>query len=86
MCFIGALATLLQAAPASAQLFWDWGGKEDVASSGKEVVRFSTQFQPGHIVVSFATGGCTTFMHPVRQSAIRSQFHVRRIAGKARPQ
>jgi len=53
MCLLGALAIAWQASPAAAQLFWDWGGKEDVASSGKEVVRFGPGFQPGHIVVSF---------------------------------
>ncbi len=44
--------TGLQAAPASAQLFWDWGGGSSVDSSGREVVRFSPQFTKGQIIVS----------------------------------
>jgi lipoprotein-anchoring transpeptidase ErfK/SrfK len=40
-------------APASAQLFWDWGGQEERDSSGRELVRFSPQFAPGEIIVSF---------------------------------
>lgn len=43
----------LQAAPASAQLFWDWGGGNTVGGSGREVVRFSPQFAKGQVVVSF---------------------------------
>jgi lipoprotein-anchoring transpeptidase ErfK/SrfK len=43
----------LQAAPASAQLFWDWGGGNDVGGSGREVVRFSQQFAKGQVIVSF---------------------------------
>src|SRR6476660_7185495 len=53
ICFMGALATLSQAAPASAQLFWDWGGGNEVGASGREIVRFHAPFGPGHIVVSF---------------------------------
>ena len=53
MCLMGALATLSQVAPASAQLFWDWGGGNEVAASGREMVRFNAPFEPGHIVVSF---------------------------------
>jgi hypothetical protein len=58
----GAIVTLAFAVPASAQLFgdwggkqlfWDWGGREDVGGSGREMVRFSPKFEPGHIVVSF---------------------------------
>jgi lipoprotein-anchoring transpeptidase ErfK/SrfK len=41
------------AAPASAQLLWDWGGGDVVGDSGREVVRFSPQFPPGQVVVSF---------------------------------
>jgi lipoprotein-anchoring transpeptidase ErfK/SrfK len=43
----------LGAAPASAQLFWDWGGGGTVGGSGRENVRFSPQYKPGEIVVSF---------------------------------
>jgi lipoprotein-anchoring transpeptidase ErfK/SrfK len=43
----------LQAAPASAQLFWDWGGGSSVGGSGREVVRFSPQFGKGQVIVSF---------------------------------
>ena len=43
----------LGAAPASAQLFWDWGGGGMVGGSGRESVRFSPQFKKGEIVVSF---------------------------------
>jgi lipoprotein-anchoring transpeptidase ErfK/SrfK len=45
---------LLAGAPASAQLAWDWGGGNVVGDSGREVVRFSAQFTPGQIIVSFA--------------------------------
>jgi lipoprotein-anchoring transpeptidase ErfK/SrfK len=43
----------LEAGPASAQLFWDWGGGSMVGGSGREHVRFSPQFKKGEIVVSF---------------------------------
>src|SRR5688572_23994691 len=36
---------------ASAQLLWDWGGGTEVGDSGREIVRFSREFAPGHIVV-----------------------------------
>ena len=51
----GAVAALagLQAAPASAQLFWDWGGDSNVGGSGREVVRFSPQYAKGQVIVSF---------------------------------
>ena len=39
--------------PASAQLFWDWGGGGTIGGSGREFVRFSPQFKKGEIVVSF---------------------------------
>jgi lipoprotein-anchoring transpeptidase ErfK/SrfK len=35
------------------ELFWDWGGGQQVGGSGREVVRFSPQYAPGEIVVSF---------------------------------
>jgi L,D-transpeptidase-like protein len=39
--------------PATAQIFWDWGGGDQRDASGREIVRFSSQFRPGEIVVSF---------------------------------
>lgn len=39
--------------PASAQLFWDWGGKEESNGSGREVIRFNSKYTPGQIIVSF---------------------------------
>ena len=53
MCLIGFLAAVSYPAPAGAQLFWDWGGENEVGASGREVVRFHAPFEPGHIVVSF---------------------------------
>ena len=51
-----ALAVLvLLAPPASAQLHWDWGGDSTVAGdSGRRIIRFSSQFEPGQVIVSFA--------------------------------
>ena len=51
----GAVAAVagLEAQPASAQLFWDWGGGSTVGGSGREIVRFSPQFGKGQIIVSF---------------------------------
>jgi lipoprotein-anchoring transpeptidase ErfK/SrfK len=43
----------LHVTPASAQLFWDWGGGSLIGGSGREVVRFTPQFSKGQIVVSF---------------------------------
>jgi lipoprotein-anchoring transpeptidase ErfK/SrfK len=54
---IGALATLACVAaltrPASAQLFWDWGGGQESDGSGRETVRFAPRFTAGQIIVSF---------------------------------
>jgi lipoprotein-anchoring transpeptidase ErfK/SrfK len=54
---IAALAVLLlggaQATPASAQLFWDWGGGDERNGTGRQQVRFDPQFAVGEIVVSF---------------------------------
>src|SRR5262245_64460434 len=50
---VGAIVTGLQIAPASAQLFWDWGGGSMVGGSGREVVSFSPQYAKGQIIVSF---------------------------------
>ena len=47
------LAMLASAGPASAQLFWDWGGGNTVNGSGREVVSFSPQYAKGTIIVSF---------------------------------
>jgi hypothetical protein len=47
-------AAMTLAGQASAQaLFWDWGGGSSVGGSGREVVRFSSQYGPGQIIVSF---------------------------------
>ena len=46
-------ALCLQIGQASAQILWDWGGKEDVDGSGREVVRFNPQYPEGQIIVSF---------------------------------
>ncbi|KAB2920293.1 MAG: L,D-transpeptidase [Hyphomicrobiaceae bacterium] len=43
----------LPANSASAQLFWDWGGGSVVGDSGRETVRFSREYAPGQIIVSF---------------------------------
>jgi len=43
----------LGAEPASAQLFWDWGGGSMVGGSGRENVQFSPQYKKGEIIVSF---------------------------------
>ena len=48
-----AVTTGLQIAPASAQLFWDWGGGSTVGGSGREVVSFSPQYSKGQVIVSF---------------------------------
>jgi lipoprotein-anchoring transpeptidase ErfK/SrfK len=51
---LAALALLAaQSQPASAQLFWDWGGKEESNGSGREVIRFDSKYTPGQIIVSF---------------------------------
>ena len=47
------LFACFQTGPASAQLFWDWGGGTEAGASGREVVRFNPQFDHGHIIVSF---------------------------------
>ena len=54
---IAALAMLAGIAahsrPASAQLFWDWGGKDESNGSGRELVRFNPKYTPGQVIVSF---------------------------------
>ena len=48
------LLVALAASEASAQFFfWDWGGGNVVGDSGREVVRFSPEYAPGQIIVSF---------------------------------
>ena len=42
--------------PASAQLFWDWGGGDQSDGSGRELVRFNPRFGAGEIVVTAALG------------------------------
>jgi hypothetical protein len=42
-----------QTQPASAQLFWDWGGGQDRDGSGREIVRFNARYSAGQIIVSF---------------------------------
>ncbi|MGH7555302.1 MAG: L,D-transpeptidase, partial [Longimicrobiales bacterium] len=42
-----------QGRPASAQLFWDWGGDETVGGSGRQVVGFNPKYGTGQIIVSF---------------------------------
>jgi lipoprotein-anchoring transpeptidase ErfK/SrfK len=49
---LAVLAAMLPA-PASAQLFWDWGGSSVVGASGREIVPFNRQFAAGQVVVSF---------------------------------
>jgi lipoprotein-anchoring transpeptidase ErfK/SrfK len=46
------LAALFAASPASAQL-WDWGGGGEVNGSGRTEIKFSPQYKPGQIIVSF---------------------------------
>jgi hypothetical protein len=50
---VAGAALCLQIGQASAQILWDWGGKEDVDGSGREVVRFNPQYPEGQIIVSF---------------------------------
>jgi len=51
---VGLVATVtLQGQPASAQLFWDWGGDSIVGGSGRQVVAFNPQYGTGQIIVSF---------------------------------
>jgi L,D-transpeptidase-like protein len=44
---------MAQGGPASAQLFWDWGGDETIGGSGRQVVSFNPQYGTGQIIVSF---------------------------------
>lgn len=83
----GAIAAVagLGAAPASAQLFWDWGGGGMVGGSGRESVRFSPQFKKGEIIVSFGDRRLYFIAARARPSATRSPFRARRAAGPARP-
>jgi lipoprotein-anchoring transpeptidase ErfK/SrfK len=51
--FVAAFAGF-QAKPASAQLFWDWGGGSETNGSGREVIQFSPKYAKGQIIVSFS--------------------------------
>jgi lipoprotein-anchoring transpeptidase ErfK/SrfK len=51
--FLWLLLSVAFVRPATAQIFWDWGGGNQPDASGREVVRFSPQFRPGEVVVSF---------------------------------
>lgn len=48
------LAAAFDSTPASAQLFWDWGGGTLVGGSGRENVSFDSKFKKGEIIVSFS--------------------------------
>ena len=50
---VATAAICSQVGQASAQILWDWGGKQVVDDSGREVVRFNPQYPEGHIIVSF---------------------------------
>jgi lipoprotein-anchoring transpeptidase ErfK/SrfK len=47
------LAAGTLAAPAAKAQLWDWGGGDLVGGSGRTTVRFSTNYRPGQLVVSF---------------------------------
>ncbi|MDX2205106.1 MAG: L,D-transpeptidase [Hyphomicrobiaceae bacterium] len=50
---LGLSLMTLEARPAAAQLFWDWGGDETIGGSGRQIVGFSPSYKKGEIVVSF---------------------------------
>ena len=50
---VGIALLALDAKPAAAQLFWDWGGGDTIGGSGRENVNFSPSFKKGEIIVSF---------------------------------
>ena len=63
----GILSLTLMAAltlPATAQVFWDWGGGDQRDASGRELVRFDQQFRSGEIVVSFGDRRLYFIDHP----------------------
>ena len=71
----------LEAAPASAQLFWDWGGGSMVGGSGRENVRFSPQYNKGEIIVSFSdrrlyfvTGRARRISYPIAAPREQSRW------------
>lgn len=39
--------------PVAGQISWDWSGGNNVGGSGRHTVRFSRQFMPGEMIVSF---------------------------------
>jgi lipoprotein-anchoring transpeptidase ErfK/SrfK len=47
------LAMLAMTAPASAQLFWDWGGGQESNGAGREVIPFDSKYTANQIIVSF---------------------------------
>ena len=83
---VGAVIALVgfQAQPASAQLFWDWGGGSIVGGSGREVVRFSPQYPKGRSSSASATAGSIIVTKPGEaHAAIPSPFRASRAAGRA---
>ena len=79
---VGAVVAIagLEAGPASAQLFWDWGGGNMVGGSGREVVRFSPKFPKGEVIVSFSDRTAL-----LRHQAGRGAFLSGRRAARAEP-
>ena len=58
------IAVAFPGAASAQQDTWSWGGGNTVGGSGREVVKFSPQYGPGQIVVSF---GDRRLYHVVRQ-------------------
>jgi hypothetical protein len=76
-----ALATALSL-PATAQVFWDWGGGDRRDASGRERVRFSPQFRSGEIIVSFGDRRLYFVTRPAKPSATPSPSPVSKTAGR----
>jgi lipoprotein-anchoring transpeptidase ErfK/SrfK len=54
LAFVSMLACIAaHSQPASAQIFWDWGGGQESDGSGRQIVGFSPRFTAGQIIVSF---------------------------------
>jgi lipoprotein-anchoring transpeptidase ErfK/SrfK len=47
-------AGLLALPGAASAQNWDWGGGNEVGGSGRQTVRFSTNYKPGQVVASFS--------------------------------